>query len=148
MRTLAIDIGTRRVGLAMSDEGGQIATPMQVLQVSSPENAAAQILQFISGQGVQRLLLGVPINMDETLGKTARSAIAWGQSLANTAGLPIVFVDERLSSFEAEQTLNQRKRDGEKMTRKAKSRLLDALVAAQLLQAFLNGTLLPLDVNK
>jgi len=147
MRTLAIDLGTRRVGLAMSDEGGRFATPMEVLQVSSPENAAAQILEFMSGQGVQRLLLGVPINMDDTLGKMARSVIAWGKSLASSAGLPMVFVDERLSSFEAEQTLIQRKRDGEKMTRKAKSKLLDALVAAQLLQAFLDAKLPPLEVQ-
>jgi len=148
MRTLAIDLGTRRVGLAMSDEGGRFATPMEVLQVSTPENAAAQILAFISGQGVQRLLLGVPINMDDTLGKPARAAIVWGQALAKSTSLPIVFVDERLSSFEAEQTLNQRKRDGEKMTRKAKAKLLDALVAAQLLQAFLDAKLPALQVNE
>jgi putative Holliday junction resolvase len=141
MRTLSVDLGTKRVGLAMSDEGGKLATPLEVLQVSSPDQAIVQILPILQRESVQRLLVGVPLNMDDTLGSAARSTIAWAKALASRAGLPLVFVDERLSSFDAEQSLITRKRGGEKITRKQKKEKLDALVAAGFLQEFLDGRL-------
>ena len=143
MRTLSIDLGTRRVGLALSDEGGMLATPLDVLQVSSPRHAIEQILPILQRESVQRLLVGVPLNMDDTLGPAARSTIDWAKDLASRANLPLILVDERLSSIDAEQSLITRKRGGEKITRKQKKERLDALVAAGLLQAFLDGRLIP-----
>jgi putative Holliday junction resolvase len=141
MRTLAIDLGTRRVGLAMSDEGGRFATPYEVLTVSSPQECLKPILDLSKKEGVQRLVLGLPLNMDDSIGPAAKKTIAFGKDLAAKAGLPVVFVDERLSSFEAEQQLNDRKRAGEKMTRQQKKGQLDALAAASFLQAYLDGKL-------
>jgi putative Holliday junction resolvase len=83
--------------------------------------------------------------MDDSLGPAARQTIAWGRDLAQRAGKPVVFVDERLSSFEAEQGLIARKRGGEKITRKRKKEQLDALAAAGFLQAFLDGKLQALE---
>ncbi|MEA2707538.1 MAG: putative pre6S rRNA nuclease, partial [Phycisphaerales bacterium] len=80
------------------------------------------------------------------VGPAARQTIAWGAELAQRSGKPVVFVDERLSSFEAEQGLIERKRGGEKITRKRKKEQLDALAAAGFLQAFLDGKLQALDV--
>ena len=145
MRTLAIDLGTRRVGLALSDEGGRFATPYDVLSVTSPGQAATLVLQVVEKEGVQRLIVGLPLNMDGTAGPAARSAVAWGNALAARAGRPVLFVDERLSSFNAEQQLIDRKRAGEKLTRKRKKEQLDALAAAGFLQAFLDGRLAPVD---
>src|SRR5882762_9522532 len=102
MRTLAIDLGTRRIGLAMSDQGGRFATPLEVLEVNSPDQALDPILTLILKEAV-----------------------------------------ERLSSFAAEQDLIDRKRSGEKITRKQKKDRLDALAAAGFLQAFLDGKLPP-----
>ncbi|MDQ3315614.1 MAG: Holliday junction resolvase RuvX, partial [Verrucomicrobiota bacterium] len=79
MRTLAIDLGTRRVGLALSDEGGRYATPYETLIVSSPENAIEQIAPLVKQEGVERLLVGVPLNMDDSVGPAARNAVAWGR---------------------------------------------------------------------
>ena len=141
MRTLSIDLGTRRVGLALSDEGGKLATPFDVLQVSSPRHAIEQILPILQRESVRRLLVGVPLNMDDTLGPAARNTIAWAKDLASRANLPLVLIDERLSSFDAEQSLITRKRSGEKITRKQKKQRLDALAAAGFLQAFLDGKL-------
>jgi putative Holliday junction resolvase len=84
--------------------------------------------------------------MDDSVGPGARQTIAWGRALSQRAGKPIVFVDERLSSFEAEQGLIDRKRGGEKITRKRKKQQLDALAAAAFLQAFLDGKLAPLNL--
>lgn len=141
MRTLAIDLGTRRVGLALSDAGATLATPLEVLEISSPENAIHQISQIVSREGVQRLLVGVPLDMDDQIGNSARSAIIWARALADHCRLPLVYVDERLSSFIAEQSLDRRKQSGERLTRKRRRQQLDAIVAANLLQEFLDGKL-------
>ena len=140
MRTLAIDLGTKRVGLALSDQGGRFATPLEVLQVSSPDHALDVIRPLMKQEGVERILVGLPLNMDGTIGPTAQATIQWARQIE---GIAVIFVAERLSSFEAEQTLTERKRAGEKLTRKRKKEQLDAVVAAQLLQAFLDGKLAP-----
>src|SRR3954464_15297926 len=147
MRTLAIDLGTRRVGLALSDEGGQLATPHDVLQVSSPDDAIHPIIKLIAAEQVKRVIVGLPLNMDDSLGPAAQKAIQWSRDLAIRAGIEIIFVDERLTSFEAQQQLTSRKRAGEKLTRAKKKRQLDALAAANFLQAFLDGKLQPIELN-
>jgi putative Holliday junction resolvase len=135
MRTLAIDWGEKRIGLAMSDEGGRFATPLEVIDAAIADGAIAKLIQT---EAVARLLVGVPLNMDGSIGPGARRVIIWARSLST---LPIIFVDERLSSFDAEQQLNERKRGGERLTRKQKKIRLDALVAANFLQEFLDGKL-------
>jgi putative Holliday junction resolvase len=154
-RTLAIDFGTRRIGLALSDEGGRLATPHDVLEVTSPQQAIEPIAKLVAREGVQRIVIGLPLNMDGTLGPKARETLTWSialeKSLTNaskkTVPVPVLLVDERLSSFEAEQQVIERKRSGEKITRKAKKQQLDALAAARFLQDFLDGKLQPIDPN-
>lgn len=148
MRTLAIDLGDRRIGLAISDEGGKFATPHEVLGVSSADLAIAPILQLIRKEEIQRIILGLPLNMDDSLGPAAKKTINWSRKLSAASRLPILLVDERLSSFDAEQKLISRKRAGEKLTRSRKKRQLDALAAASLLQAFLDGKIQPIDLNR
>ena len=147
MRTLAIDLGTRRVGLAMSDEGGKFATPYDVLQVLGTEAAIEPISEVIRDEAVANVVVGLPLNMDDSVGPAARAAVEWGKKLADRVGVPVVYVDERLSSFAAEQSLNDRKRGGEKITRARKKQQLDALAAADFLQAFLDGRLLAIDID-
>lgn len=141
MRTLAIDLGSRRIGLAMSDEGGQFATPHDVLTVNHPDEAIAPVLGLIAREGVRRVVLGLPLNMDDTVGPAAKSVIEWSRKLRQSSVVSLVFVDERLSSFAAEQRLTDRKRGGEKMTRGRKKQMLDAHAAAGFLQEFLDGKL-------
>jgi putative Holliday junction resolvase len=143
MRTLAIDLGSKRVGLAISDAGGKLATPLEVLEVSSTQRAIDPILKLISDEDVQRIVIGLPLNMDGTIGRQARHVIAWSKALP---GDP-VFVDERLSSFVAEQRLIDRKRSGERITRKSKREQLDAHAAAGFLQDFLDGKLTPIRMS-
>ena len=145
MRTLAIDLGTRRIGLALSDEGGRFATPYDVLTVSSPEQAADLVVKVVTKEGVERLVVGLPLNLDDTAGDAARRTVRWAGALSAAAGRPVVFVDERLSSFAAEQRLIDRKRGGERMTRADKKQRLDALAAAGFLQEFLDGRLPRID---
>src|SRR5207237_846000 len=94
MRTLAIDLGSRRVGLALSDENAKLATPYDVLQVSSPDQATQRILKIITAESIDRILLGLPINMDDTLGSAARRTAIWGTDLAKRSNKPVLFIDE------------------------------------------------------
>jgi putative Holliday junction resolvase len=143
MRTLAVDLGSRRVGLALSDEGGRFATPYEVLNVTSPEQARDEVLRVIEKEGVERVVVGLPLNMDDSVGPQARTAVEWGRDIGLRCGKPVIFIDERLSSFDAEQQLIDRKRGGEKITRQRKKERLDAIAAASFLQAFLDGKLAP-----
>ena len=147
MRTLGIDLGTRRVGLAMSDEGGRFASPYEVLEVNGTEAALEPIAKLIKTEAVARVVVGLPLNMDDSVGPAAKAAVAWGTKLVTLAGVPVLYVDERLSSFAAEQSLNDRKRGGERLTRGKKKQQLDALAAADFLQAFLDGRLTAIDVE-
>jgi putative Holliday junction resolvase len=148
VRTLAIDLGSRRIGLALSDSGGAWATPHDVLFVTDPSQAIAPILQLIEREEVRRLVVGLPLNMDGTLGPAARQAIRWAKTLiATVSKIELLFVDERLSSFDADQQLNQRRKAGENLTRKRKKQQQDAVAAAVFLQAFLDGKLPRLDAS-
>src|SRR5579864_3610872 len=139
MRTLAIDLGSRRVGVALSDEGGKLATPYVVLSVKSAAAALEPTVRLIASEGVRRVVVGLPLNMDESFGRAAEQAVEWGRRLRELAGVPVLFVDERLSSFEADQRLTDRKRGGEKITRARRKQKLDALAASSFLQEFLDG---------
>src|SRR5581483_10653222 len=121
--------------------------PFDVLEVAHPKDAEERIARVIEVEGVQRIVVGLPLNMDGSFGAAARQAVEWGSALAGRSNVPAVFVDERLSSFEAEQQLIERKRGGEKITRKGKKQRLDALAAAGFLQAFLDGKIPALDVS-
>ena len=143
MRTLAIDYGAKRTGLAMSDQGGRFATPVDVLATDgSLINAIAALAKQ---EGVERIVVGLPMHMDGTAGSTLKQVLAFAAQVASATSLTPTFVDERLSSFEAEQQLIDHKRAGGKMTRKMKKERLDALAAAAFLQAFLDGKLKAID---
>ena len=144
MRHLGVDYGTRRVGLALSDAGGTFASPLEVAQVTTPAVARDRAAAVAKSEDVAVIVVGLPLNMDGSEGQAARAVREWAGEVAAMTGAAVVFVDERLSSFDAEQGLIQRQRAGEKMTRKGKKKRLDAVVAAALLQAYLDGTLPPL----
>jgi putative Holliday junction resolvase len=141
MRTLAIDLGARRVGLALSDEGGRLATPFDVLELRTPEALLGAITDLCRREQVQQIVVGLALNMDGTRGPAAQTTICWASQLAEHTKLPVLLVDERLSTFEAEQNIAARKRAGEHLTRKRKKSRLDALAAAAFLQAYLDGKL-------
>jgi putative Holliday junction resolvase len=148
MRTLAIDLGDRRIGLALSDEAGALATPHEVLEVESPSAAFVPIIKLIAQEEIKRVVLGLPLNMDDSLGPAAKKTIDWGRDLTIKSGVEVLFVDERLSSFEADQQLSNRRRAGEKLTRGKKKKQRDAIAAASILQAFLDGKVSAINVEK
>lgn len=144
LRHLGIDYGTRRLGLALSDEGGTFVSPLEVAEIQTPQQAADRVVAVAKAEGAAVLVVGLPLNMDETEGPSAKAVRQWAAGVRQRAGLPLVLVDERLSSFEAEQSLISRKRGGEKMTRRGKKKRLDAVAAGVILRGYLDGSLPPL----
>lgn len=143
MRHLALDFGTKRIGLALSDAGGSFSQPHDVL--ANTPDALQKIAKICTDEGVQKLVVGLPLHMDGQPSWMTRASLDFGSKLAAATRLPLVYVDERLSSFAAEQGLIDRKRSGEHLTRQDKKSRLDALSAAHFLRDYLEGRLPPLD---
>lgn len=128
MRWLAIDHGTKNIGLAFSDELEILASPFEVWP-NQGEATLAKIARLAGEEGAQALLVGLPRHKDGQESATAPLARAFGESLRDLTGLPLLFWDEHLTSAEAERLLAQR---GVKpKDRKAR---LDAAAAAVMLE--------------
>jgi putative Holliday junction resolvase len=134
MRWLALDHGTKKVGLAFSDELEILASPFEVWPVPPQGDLALieRLARLCQEEGVQALCVGLPRHKDGAESATAPAARAFGEALAARTGLPLRFVDEHLSSAEGERLLRERGVKPEK--RKA---LLDAAAAAVILQDLL-----------
>ncbi len=137
MRILALDVGRRRVGLAISDPSGILARPLGALAVTSStmlRMVVAEIERLAAeDEGLDRVVVGLPRHLDGTESAETRSVNGFVNALRQTIGIPVVTEDERLSSREAESRLALRERDW----RKRKARL-DAAAAAIILQDHLD----------
>ena len=140
MRALGIDYGGRRIGLALSDASGTLASPLRVFERprSEPETVRLVCLEIArlaaDEDGLATVVVGWPRRLDGT--PTAQTPIveAFARAVGQATAIPVVLQDERLSSHEAESRLALRERDW----RKRKSRL-DAAAAAVVLQDYLDG---------
>jgi putative holliday junction resolvase len=137
MRCLGIDYGARRIGLSFGDELG-VATPLPALTEADPEKRRAALLRVIADRRVTDLVLGYPLNMDDTVGFKAKEVDAFAARLRADTGLPVHFVDERLTSYEAESTIAKSKRRDVRA-----SGIIDSRAATIILQDFLNQRLPP-----
>ena len=131
-RYLAVDYGTKRIGLAVGTARDRIA--MRLTTLVNPgkggEEMVRKVADIVHEEGATHLLVGLPLNMDGTAGAAAKSARAFGDRLARATGLPVSYVDERLSS-EAALDL-ARNASGGRRVRKP----IDDLAAAILLQGW------------
>ena len=136
MRYLAIDYGIKRTGLAICDSAETIASPLAVIE--GQKELLNKIADVVKNEGVEAVVLGLPLNMDDTEGPQARLVFTFADVLKEHLGIPVYLQDERLSSFGAESKLASAK-----FTRGKQRKRLDAVAAAAILEAFLeqkNGT--------
>lgn len=136
-RALAVDLGTKRIGLALSDASGTLARPFKTLRVT-PDGALNLVVAEVDalsrdGDGLGVVVVGVPGHLDGRPSNETRRARAFIDQLRRRVNIPVVGEDERLTSREAEQRLAVHERDWRK--RKAQ---LDAAAAAVFLQDFLD----------
>ena len=144
MRYLAIDYGTKHTGLAICDKAETIASPLAVIE--GPRKLLEKIAALVETEAVEAIVLGLPLNMDDSVGHQAKLVFQFAEQLKKLVDVPIHFQDERLTSFGAEQRssyveftrrntrFTKKKRNG---ISKKKKRHLDAVAAAEILQAFL-----------
>ncbi len=134
MRYLAIDPGDKRTGLAVGDDETGLAGPADVIEASDPATLLRAIKRAIDDYAPDELVIGVPFNMDGSAGPAAQKALALARMLEANAGLTVHTVDERLTSFDADDRM---KRTG--LTRGEKKQRRDALAAAAILRDFLDN---------
>jgi putative Holliday junction resolvase len=130
MRYLAIDYGTKRTGLAICDPTETIVSPLAVIQTQ--KELLEKIKNIIETENVEAIVLGLPLNMDDSQGPQAELVNKFAEQLKSSLNIPVHLQDERLSSFGAEEKLASAE-----FTRAQKKERLDAVAAAEILQIFL-----------
>lgn len=133
MRLLGLDIGERRVGVAVSDPSGRVATPVTVLDARALGRDQAALRRLVEEYEAEGLVAGLPLTMAGEEGPQAKAVRAQAARLAEQVGLPLAFCDERLTSAQAARSLREAGADARSMRGK-----LDAAAAAVMLQAYLD----------
>ena len=102
MRIMGLDLGTKRIGVALSDESGTIATGIECIEVSSEEKTIDKIRSLTEENSVGRIVVGHPLNMDGTSGERAKNSEEFASKIREKLNLTVVLWDERLTTKEAE----------------------------------------------
>ncbi|WP_247119970.1 Holliday junction resolvase RuvX [Kordiimonas marina] len=133
-RLLGLDIGSKTIGLALSDTTLTIATPMETIKRTKFKNDVARLKEIVEAQGVGGFVLGWPVNMDGTEGPRCQSTLSFSENLAGVIDLPQALWDERLSTAAVERTLIEADR-----SRARRKELVDKMAAAYILQGALHA---------
>ncbi len=130
MRYLAIDYGAKHTGVAICDPSETIVSPLAVIE--GQKDLLDRIVRLIESENVGAVVLGLPLNMNDSVGPQAELVLQFAEQLRERLSIPIHFQDERLTSFAAEQKSAALESRGKK-----KQKRLDAIAAAGILEAFL-----------
>lgn len=134
MRSLGLDIGDKRIGVAISDPEEILASPLATITRDDDDKAIDAILELVAEYGAQRIVVGLPYSLDGNIGRQASKVMAFVEKLSGCTEVNVETQDERLSSVAAKRLLV------EAGTKKHKARLqLDAAAAAFILQGYLDS---------
>ena len=135
MRVLAVDLGTKRIGVAVSDSSGTIASPLIVLQRSQSRRIDHErIRDLVRDEEAVLVVVGLPLSMDGSMGKAAKAAIREARALASVVLVPVETFDERRTTVTADSILIERG-----MKAPARRQIIDKVAAAVILQTWLDG---------
>lgn len=135
MRVLGLDLGSRRIGVAVSDPDGRIATPVEVVARSGDHAADRRRLVALAGEWeAECIVVGLPFSLDGSLGPAAELALAEVAALRSETAIPVETVDERFTTVTASQALREAGVPGRRSRR-----VIDAVAAAVLLQSWLDA---------
>jgi len=134
-RAVALDIGTRRIGVALSDSGGTVATPYEVVTRSGDRSADhRRIAALVEEAGAEVVVVGLPLSLDGSVGPAAQAILAEVDELRAALPVSVVTWDERLSTVEAERSLRAMR------VRKGRRRqVVDRVAATVILQSWLDA---------
>ena len=128
-----LDLGTKTIGVAVSDGLRQVASPLTVIRRAKFTADATALLQIAADRGLAGLVLGLPLNMDGTEGPRAQSTRAFARNLERLTPLPLAFWDERLSTVAAERALLEAD-----TSRRRRAEVIDQVAAGYILQGALD----------
>jgi putative Holliday junction resolvase len=131
MRSLGLDIGDKRIGVALSDPQGILASPLAIINCRDERADVEAIIAIINQHQAEQIIVGLPRSMDGSIGKQAEKVKAFTQELCNHTKVPVEFRDERLSTVLANRLMQEVKKTSEKVRR-------DAIAAALILQSYLD----------
>lgn len=133
VRLLGLDLGTKTMGLALSDVTRSVATPLETIRRAKFTKDVDVLRGIIEEHKVAAIIIGLPVNMDGSEGPRAQATRAFARNLSQHIDLPIVFWDERLSTTAVERTLLEAD-----ASRKRRSEVIDKMAAAYILQGALD----------
>jgi putative holliday junction resolvase len=135
IRALGLDPGSKRIGVAVSDLSGTIASPLQVVQRSrSKEHDLHEIARIAVDEGAEVIVVGLPINMDGSLGSAATAATGFARALATLVHVPVEMHDERRTTVTAERSMLDAGLDAVQRRQR-----VDKVAAAIMLQSWLDA---------
>ncbi|OGW77194.1 MAG: Holliday junction DNA helicase RuvA [Omnitrophica bacterium RIFCSPLOWO2_02_FULL_45_16] len=134
MRIMGIDFGTKRVGIAVSDELLLIAHGMTSLNRKDLKSDMEEIARLAQANGVEEIIVGLPLNMDGTYSAKTKEAIEFIDQLSKVVTVPVKTWDERLTSMQAERVLLEAD-----MSRAKRKKLTDKLAAQIILQSYIDS---------
>jgi putative Holliday junction resolvase len=132
-RLLGLDLGEKAIGLALSDTSLTVATPLTIMARGKFSDNATRLDALVAEHGIGGLIIGLPLNMDGSSGRSAQSARAFAQNFSRRSSIPLVMVDERLSTVVANRVLLEAD-----SSRKKRAETVDKVAAAYILQGALD----------
>jgi len=134
IRILALDLGEKRIGVALSDALGLTAQGLTVLSRQNLQQDLEQVMALAKKHEVQEIVIGLPRHMDGRLGEKAEEVLRWAKELEERLSLPVHTVDERLTTIQAERVLLEAD-----VSRRKRRLVIDKMAAALILQGFLDS---------
>ncbi len=135
MRALGLDLGSKRIGVAVSDSDGTIATPIEVVKrVGDRRREHRVIADLVAEWEAEIVVVGLPYSLDGSMGPAARLCLGESRALGDALTVPVVTYDERLTTVTAERSLKE-----QNMNADARRRVIDKVAASVILQAWLDS---------
>jgi putative holliday junction resolvase len=136
MRTMGLDVGSKTVGIALSDELGWTAQGLETLRINEEENVFGfdELGKIIKEYQVDKVVVGLPKNMNGTIGPRGEASQFFARELEERFGIPVILWDERLTTVAAERVLLEAD-----VSRKKRKKVIDKMAAMMILQGYLNS---------
>ncbi len=132
MRILSLDVGEKKIGVAVSDELGITAQGLGVIECQNRRQDLSRIARYVQEYEVDEIIIGLPRNMDGTIGPQAREILAFQEKLAGAVHIPVVTWDERLTTVAANRVLLEAD-----LRRRKRKKVIDKLAAVFILESYL-----------
>lgn len=137
MRVMGLDVGSKTVGVAVSDPLGWTAQGVEIIRINedSEEFGFARLKELVSEYGITKFVIGLPKNMNNSIGPRAEASMAYGNKITTLFQLPVVYQDERLTTVQAERMLIEQANT----SRSKRKKVIDKVAAVMILQNYLDS---------